>query len=162
GAAPKLWIGPILAGIKQRPELAGFLLELQNVIRDLIGRAIDDELLANHIERDLIVRLLAIGFEELDAAVFLELREKRPVVIDVGAIRVRRIGFGCGGILGNEHAFRDAPISRVRGAAASFATFGIARPMAFDPGGHEEVRRDRVPATDGGLGYSLREWSHRR
>jgi hypothetical protein len=82
----------------------------------------DDQFVADHLQRDFVVGLIAARLEEFDPAVSLELGEQRAIVIDIRPVRIGRIGFRGRGILGDEDAFGDAPICRVGRAPAALAT----------------------------------------
>src|SRR6266481_8411197 len=102
-----------------------------------------------------MVRLIAPGLEQLDAAVYFQLCEQRTVVINVGSVRIGCVGFCRRGILCDKHALGDAPVRRLGLATAALAALDIFWPVAFYPGGHQEVGRNRIPAARGGLGDTL-------
>jgi hypothetical protein len=61
-------IAPVLAGVEQRAEVADALAEFQNLVGDLVRRAVDDQLVADFVERDLLVGLVEPRLEQFDAA----------------------------------------------------------------------------------------------
>src|SRR3954447_24733344 len=67
-AAAELAILPVLAGEQERAEVADLLAERQNLIGDAIGRTPEHELVAQGVERDVLVVLLRIGLERDRAA----------------------------------------------------------------------------------------------
>jgi len=62
----------------------------------------------------------------------------------------------------NRPVFRSdrPPVGRIGRTAAALAAFDVFRPVAFHPGRHQEVGRDRIPAARGRLGNALRERRH--
>ncbi len=153
--APEFAILPVLAGIEQRAEGAGLLLKSQQLICHAVRRAINDKLVADLFQRHLVVRLVATCLEQLQAAAAFQFGEQRSIIIDIGSSRVGRVGLRSCGVLGDEDALGDAPIRRLGGTPGTFATFDVFRPVAFDPGRHQEVCRDRLPAACGGFRYPL-------
>src|SRR5882757_299829 len=102
--ASEVAILPVLSGIEQRAERSSFLLKSQQLICYAVRRAMNDQLVADRLERYLFVRLIAAGLEQLDAAAALQLGEQRAVVINVRPVWIRGIGLcGCS-VLGDEHA----------------------------------------------------------
>src|SRR5262249_23168412 len=67
GAPGERYVTPVLAGIEQRAEIADLLAEFQDLVGDLVGRAVDDQLVADAVERHLAVRLVAPRLEQLQA-----------------------------------------------------------------------------------------------
>src|SRR6185312_7880929 len=102
--AAQLSILPVLACIQQRTELANLTLESQYLVGNVFRRAEYDQPLADRLQRDLIVGLVAMGLEQLDAAILLQLGEQRTIVIDIGSVRIGGIGLRSRGVLGDEYA----------------------------------------------------------
>src|SRR5258708_2183296 len=60
-------VAPILAGIEQRAEVADVLAEFEDLVRDLLGRTIDDQVPADAVEADFAVRLVSPRLEQFEA-----------------------------------------------------------------------------------------------
>src|SRR5436305_4718351 len=82
-AAAELAILPVFAGEQERPEVADLLAKREDLVGDAVGRAPEDELLANRIERHVFVVLLRVGLERDGASAALQLGEKLVVIIAV-------------------------------------------------------------------------------
>ena len=70
---PSAGIAPVLAGVEERAEVADMLAEFQDLVGDLVRRAVDDQIVADAVERDFVVGLVAAGLEQLEPAAFFSL-----------------------------------------------------------------------------------------
>src|SRR5712672_3231086 len=67
-ALGQFWIAPILAGIEQRAEVTDLLAEFQNLVGNLARRTMDDQIVANAVERHFAVGLVAPRLEQFEPA----------------------------------------------------------------------------------------------
>src|SRR5580704_2939370 len=111
----------------------------------------DDQFVADAVERHFTVGLVAPGLEQIEPALF-QLGVELAVIIAIGAVGVGDIGLRGLVVVSDENALGDAPVRRIGLAAAALAAFGIFRPVALHPFGHQKVRRDRIPAARRGFG----------
>src|SRR5436190_16128953 len=65
-ALGKLGVAPVLAGVEQRAEVADLLTKFQDLVGDLAGRTPDDQLVADAIQRHLVVGLVAPRLEQVE------------------------------------------------------------------------------------------------
>ncbi len=117
----------------------------------------NDELVADGFQRHFLIGLIAAGLEQFDTATALQLGEQGAVIINIWPVGVGGIGLCGRGVLGDENTLGDAPIRSVRRPTGAFATLDIFRPVAFYPGRHEKIRRDRIPAARGRFRHAFRE-----
>src|SRR5580698_6773675 len=110
-------IAPVLAGIKQCTKVADLFAKFQQLVGDLVRRAMDDELVANAVERDFAIRLVAPGLEQFEPAAAFQLGVKLTVVIAVWAVGVGCVGLRGLVVVGDKNAFGDAPVCRIGFAA---------------------------------------------
>jgi hypothetical protein len=70
---PEIAIRPILARIEQRAEASDLGLEGEQLVGDTRRRPMDDQAITNELESDLVVRLVAVGLEQFDPPILLQL-----------------------------------------------------------------------------------------
>src|SRR3979411_2607069 len=69
--ASEFAILPVLSGIEQRAERSSFLLKSQQLICHTVRCAMNDQLIADRLERYLLVRLIAAGPEQAQSGAHL-------------------------------------------------------------------------------------------
>src|SRR5579872_1816078 len=117
----------------------------------------EDKGVANAIERDLVVLLIAPCLECIDPAALFQLGQQLAVIEAVGAVGIGRVSGGSTVVVGDKYASSDAPVGWIGRPAAAFAALDVFSPMALDPFGHQKIRGDGIPASHRGLGNAFRE-----
>jgi hypothetical protein len=83
-----------MPGIEQRAEVADGFAKGEDLLGNALLRAMDDEPLADQVERDRVVRHVGADFEEVDAAGLGHLGEELAAVRAIRAVRGARVGAG--------------------------------------------------------------------
>ena len=83
GTSGKLWVRPVHSCIKQFSKVTRHVTKRQQLVRDLVRRAPDYQSIAYMFQRDLLIWLIFVFLEQIDTAMFLELREKLFVLIEI-------------------------------------------------------------------------------
>ena len=137
-----------MAGVKQRAEVAGFLAKGEQLVDHAVDRAGQHQARRHGVGGDGFVGLALVQLEQVGAAG--KTHQLANQLLEVKVVRA----FGAMGIaprqrvvlVGHKNTFGHAPVGCIGRPAGLGATFDVARPVALDPFGQQEIGRDRIPA----------------